>query len=584
MPRIKQIVGLDIGSRQVRAAWVSVRGQQPVVTRTEQLALPPDAQNRVEIIRAWINKCGLSRQFCAIALSGGNTVFQAGKIAKKDPRTPRQVAAVELAAFSDMAGDAMSYDITDHTMAADSENRYYLMAMARPAAIERALSLASQIGVRPADLIPAPVAIYNRLTAFVAKESQPVIYIDIGHNQTEVAVGDAAGILFARAVPIGGKAFTDVLAQGAGITPHQAEVRKHAEGLADETASLLKPATDRWLVQVSSCLSVYRSTFTADGMAPQGIVLSGGGTDLSGLREVIGERFSMRVTMATELPGFTESGGATCRMAGGFCLAVGLAVTALELGASHISLLPGHLRDEVVFRDKKPYWIAASVCGALTLAIFTISGLRSLKREERLLHEERQRLRAREQIDKQIGVIRSRGDALRWRSQRVRDLLQNAPVSREALTLAANSLGADDWLTLFCNECCYVPQEGMPKPSQGSARPTGLAGLRSGAIVVAPPKAARKKATQPKKSDVPQVLSLSDATTQTFIIEGYTADPSWDSVKNIIERLRTSPTVINADIRADDRVLPPEGGNKNTPLSNMPVFRRFVISMEVKCK
>jgi len=484
MPRTKQIVGLDIGSRAVRAAWVSMRDRKPEVVRTEQLALPPDAAAPAEIIRAWVAKCGLTRAFCAIALPGGNTIFQPGRIAHSDPRSARQVAGMELAAFNDMAGDDMTFDVADYRVASDPANRYYLITMARPATVARALQLAAQIGVRPADLVPAPIALFNGLERFAGAHAAPNLYLEIGHQQTELVIGLPAGPLFARSVPIGGKALTDALAQAAGISPHQAEIRKHADGLTGETAALLKPALDRWLSQVSSCLSVYRSALSAPALAPGQLVLAGAGSALAGLREAVGERFKLPAILASELPGLANNAPARVA-AGGFSLAIGLAVSALECGPACLSMLPGHLRDEVVFREKKPYWIAAAVCGALALGVFTVSGLRALQREDRVLQRERSRLREREQIDRQINEIRHRGDGHRQRAGLVLDLLMNAPLAREALTLAANSMGPDDWIVLFCDESSYAPQ---PADAGGAAAKPAPA-PRPTPISIAPPKA-----------------------------------------------------------------------------------------------
>ena len=475
----------------------------------------------------------------------------------------------------------MTFDIADYRVATDPANRYYLMAMARPAAIERALQQAAHIGVRPADLVPAPIALFNRLEGFAGDHVAPNLYIDIGHQQTGIVAGLPTGALFARSVPMGGKAFTDILAQAANITYHQAAVRKHADGLTGETAALLKPVADRWLSQVAACLSVYRSAFSAATLAPAQIVLAGGGAAMAGLREIVADRFKLPVIDAAELPGFaTDTQGREA--AGSFSLAIGLAVSALEFGPTRISLLPGHLRDEVVFRDKKPYWIAASACGALALVVFTVSGLRALKREDRTLQEERARLRAREQIDKQINNIRRRGESLHLRAERVRELLANAPLAREALTLAANSMGPDDWVTLFCDESSYTPQPKLDGGKPAAGKKPVPAALRSGAIIIAPPKAKSRPASAKKTTAVPTISPPSE--TQTFIIEGYTADPSWDSVKNIIARLRSSPMVATVDVRADDRVLPPSGFSVMTDLTLLPVFRRFVISLEVKCQ
>ena len=72
-----------------------------------------------------------------------------------------------------------------------------------------------------------------------------------------------------------------------------------------------------------------------------------------------------------------------------------------------------------------------------------------------------------------------------------------------------------------------------------------------------------------------------DALSSVFIAEGYTSNPSLKSVREMIERLKTSPDIVRVDLRSDDQVLSPTGipeleGEK------LPNFRRFVIELEVK--
>jgi hypothetical protein len=154
----------------------------------------------------------------------------------------------------------------------------------------------------------------------------------------------------------------------------------------------------------------------------------------------------------------------------------------------------------------------------------------------------------------------------------------NAPLAREALTWVANSMGPDDWIVLFCDESSYTQQapDGVPP-----ARLAAGTASRFPAIALAPPKTKPRPAPAPVRPPAPAVFGPR-AATQTFIIEGYTTDPSWDSVKKIIGRLRTSPRVAAVDLRADDRVLPPVGLSTTVDLATLPVFRRFVISLEVK--
>ncbi|NLC81118.1 MAG: hypothetical protein GX748_08045, partial [Lentisphaerae bacterium] len=93
MSRTKQMIALDVGSRSVRAVWVGVRGGRPAVTRAETFSLPMDEEDPHKLIAAWVDKLGIAKQFCAVALPGSQTVFQSGCIMHDDPRSPEQVAA-----------------------------------------------------------------------------------------------------------------------------------------------------------------------------------------------------------------------------------------------------------------------------------------------------------------------------------------------------------------------------------------------------------------------------------------------------------------------------------------------------------
>ncbi len=573
MARVRQIVGLDIGAHTVRAAWVQVRGSQPRVVRTEQMVLPLETPDPGRLVAPWLERLGLTRGFCAIGLSGGQTVFQSGRLAPEDPRTPQQAAAMELATFSDMAGDSMQCSVAAFEWRPGT--RLYLMAMARPVAIERALSSLIPLGVRAADLVPGPVAVFNALERLAGTHDAPYLYINMGHVQTELAIGSSGGLLFARSIPIGGKAFTDAVAQAAGITPQQAEVQKHREASllpGAPMADALRPAAERWLSQLSSCLSVYRSTFTGDAFALGQAVLSGGGAQLRGLAELVRTRLNLPVVSAEALP---EAERETAP--GTYDVAIGLAITAHELGTTHVSLLPPRLRDEIVFREKKPYWIAAGCLGALTLGIFSVSVVRLVNREARRLDDERTRLRKHDQINQGIVQLRQRNAAIRARAEPLWRILEAGPRMRLALTLAANTIAAPDWISMVCEESTYLPTSSSDsrKPAAApDARPLFfLPGFRGGLKAAPHAEAARTAGGG--------TLRASDF--NVFIIEGYTPDVSLKSAREMIQGLRTAPEVLKVDLLSDDRVLPPTLPEVPAGIQlDVPDMRRFVLRLELK--
>ena len=587
MARTKQIVGLDIGARNVRAVWMSLRAGAPCAVRVESLALPADAQDATPVIQAWLQKTGLANTFCAIALPGGQAVFQPGRVPHSDPRTPKQAAAMDLVQFNEMAGDTMRNDL--HAFDAPSEPRHtlYLIAMARPASIERALQVAAQMNVRPADLVPAPIALFNALDPLAGPHAQPWIYLDIGNQQTDVAIGLPQGLLFARTVPVGGRAFTDALAQASNLTPVQAEARKHALNNFAEDATFgpaLRATAERWGSQVHSCLGVYRSQFSGAPFAIGQVVLTGGGARLAGLPAYLAAQLKMPVILSSDLPAAAATEG-TRLWLGTADQAAGLAATALEAAPVRISMLPPALRHEIVFKEKKPYWIAAAVFVALALGLFTASGLASLHRDRQRLQIEHERLKKCELMANRIVELHRRADAVARRAGPAQKILLGGPVAREVLSAVANSINPDDWITLFCDETSYVPEtpEAATPPAPPSHAPFALfRDLRTGIL------------GSPRPPPPPTPPAAAAAVRRpVFIIEGYTPDPSLGTVKEMLGRLRSAtvedllgrprpPTnlVVRADLLSDDRIIPPRELPPEV-VAALPHYRHFVIQLEV---
>ena len=582
MSQPHQMIALDIGARSVRAVWVSLRGSGPVVTRAETLALPLDADSPHALIRVWADQLGISRRFSAIALPGTHAVFQSGRIMHNDPRTPEQVAAIDIAQFNEMAGDEMCYAVASFETSLEISVRRTILSMSRPAAIAETLQDAAECRIRPADLIAAPVALYNALETFAGDHEEPWCYAAIGHTQTEIAIGVKQGLLFARSLTVGGKIFSDAVAQATGLPPAQAEVRKHVDcGLRETDACCenLRVAADRWLSQFNACLGVYRSQFQDRKFNVSRVVLTGGGAQLKGFKEYLASKTTIPVIHASELPDIPESYRAHV---GIYDLAFGLALTALHAAPTYLSLLPEDMKNEVVFREKKPWWIAAAVFLLGAMALYSATGVVLLRRDSAQLDEQRALLRRREQIDKLIQNLKLQSSQVLTNAVPLSNLLMNGPLAREVLTLVASTVDPNDWITLFCDEKIYNPveQENATQPlaPQSVARnPFSLfRTLRPVATPQAPaaPTGAQTQAALPKKE-------LVEPLDGTFIIEGYTPNPSLKSVREMIERLKTSPDIVRVDLRSDDQVLAPTGipeleGEK------LPNFRRFVIEIEVR--
>jgi len=591
MSSLRHAIGLDIGTRNARAVWVSLQRGGVHLDRVEQIAFPADEQEVAKTLRKWLEQNGLENAFCALSLPGSATVFQPGRIAPNDPRTPDQVAAIDIATYNEMAGDTMGYAIAaqpdpfNASMRAPSARapeqgsapaaapgsnalatRLSLMAMAKQATISQKLLFAEQYHIRPLDLTPAPVALFNAgeaacAAAGAAALRAPHLYIEIGHTQTEIAIGLPTGLLFARSLPVAGKAFTDALAQALGIPFQQAETRKHTLGFdtGDEVAAkALRTVADRWFAQLNGCLSVYRSSFPAKEFAPCAVKITGGGARLRGFPAFVAERARLPLLPApdSEPP----------------AIAYGLASAMVKPPATNLSLLPGWMRDEVFFKQKKPWWIASAAVLALALGLLVLAGRDALSKYAERNRVRKADLEDRVRVDQSIKEIQKKAGLVAQRSKPLQTLLHNAPLARQALTLACKSVGPQDWITLFCDIESYVPPENpRARAAPVRATPVNRNPIASGRAL--PPRANQRE-TKPLPPSNPAAIT-------SYIIEGYTMNPDMTTVRDMIERLKSSPLTAAADLIAADLVLPPAGSESLEPGAKLHAHRHFVIRLDI---
>jgi Tfp pilus assembly PilM family ATPase len=579
MPARQTIVGLDFGSFSIKAAWLEKRGALLTVLRTEELQLPPETQDPVRFITPWLEKHGIPKASCAIAVPGAQTVFQPLALAPNDPRTAEQASEMEVASFNDMAGEHMSHSAVTFEWTPGA--RQMLMAMVRPGIVDKALRGAAAFSLRLCELMPSPVAAFNAVVRTHGVRPAPTLFVNIGHAVTDVAVGTSNGLLFARSFAIGGKSFTDAILKARGGMPSQAERAKRTEASLDAGSPLaenLQPVANLWLSQLKSTLAVYRGQFTGESFAIGDVVLSGGGSQLRGLEAFVAERL-----------GLPASVFADPAVPAGFATAYGLALAGARAATCPLSLLPQRMRDEIVFGEKKPYWVAAGICASLTLAVFIVSGVRGIARERAVVDAESKRIKELRRIDTAIKAVRGTADATRELGKPVLDLLQSGPIVRELVTLVANSIHPDDWITMICDEAVYLPP---PPPEATNPPPRVVRAIRDvrrppvaagGALGASPgsrglPVAGKPAAAgvRPAAPSAPVAPSLA-----AFIIEGYTPTPDLATVKDLIRRLLGSDLVVRADVLGDERVLPAALLGDTPPDELTRDLTHFVVRVEV---
>ncbi len=532
MGKADTVVGLDIGKFAVKAAWVRLRSGSPIVTRTEQLHLPPDGSNPTSLIASWAEQAGLGNTACVVGLSGQQAMFQPFVLPPGDPRTEEQAAAMEVVKFNEMASETMLYDLAP--FAFNPGERRLLVAMARPTVVDQLIALTEDIGVKAVDVVPSPVALFNALEMASEPHDGPTIYVNVGHATTELAIGSSVGLLFARTFSSGGRMFTEALSRSGGLAYSRAEELKIAEGFVpDPDSSVESPlaqTTDLWLSELESCLSVYKSLFAERKTQPVQIVLTGGASQLRGFREYVEKKTLLPTVHAEHVRGSRKPEEATT-----YAVAIGLALSRLGVEPITISLLPPHLREELTLRQQKPYWIAAAAVGGLILAVSLVGGCRDLRRIKNELGAQRASLKRRQELVQQIEAIKAGTAQIRHMATPIRGLLHAAPLLRDLITLVAETKDEDDQITIVCDADTYFRTNPLGPSDEETAR------------------GRRRADAKLRRDDI-----ATNPVCERVIIEGFTRQSNLSTVKGLIASIKEADYVESADLVGDDKLIDPD--------------------------
>ncbi|MBA4389081.1 MAG: hypothetical protein C0404_13955, partial [Verrucomicrobia bacterium] len=241
-----------------------------------------------------------------------------------------------------------------------------------------------------------------------------------------------------------------------------------------------------------------------------------------------------------------------------FAAAAGLALAGLEIETSSLSLLPSDLRDEMTFKQHKPFWVAAAVTAALILCVSVAGGYYESARMEKHKQGQLASIRARQQLKAEIETLKDRNEQINDVAKPLRAMLDSGPLMRDLLTLVADARSRNDAITVICDSDAYFRSDllSVPTPQQVQA--------------------ARKER---RRGVRPIDQKLEKARIDSVIIEGFTRTYNLSSVKRLISRLNSAPFVEAADLLSDDRLAPLDS---DFAKAIAPGTTRFAIEVKLK--
>lgn len=339
-------VGLDIGTRTVSVAEVSIKGGSPTVTDFAQAELPQGAVREGEImdpeavaatIKTAVAETSIRDKKVLLGVANQRVVVRQVTLPYLPEDEMRQSLGFQVQEFIPIPVEAAELDFHTLDVTEDEDGQQFsqlLLVAAQKDMIAAHVEVANKAGLKPQGVDLNPFAVLRALHSESAIGDVTEVLVDIGAGVTSIVVHANGVPLFVRVLVFGGDAITEAVARAEGIDADAAEARKWQIRLDGQDPGSQAAATrvEAFVDELRSSLGYFRAQ-AADARI-QRVVICGGTALMSGLRERLAEELHLPVEIgsAFDLTPYTGDLDENVQLTYGSYLvtAVGLALGGME--------------------------------------------------------------------------------------------------------------------------------------------------------------------------------------------------------------------------------------------------------------
>lgn len=175
---------------------------------------------------------------------------------------------------------------------------------------------------------------FSLVRSLVRKDPGCYMILDLGHKVTNVIIVSGGNILLNQTIDVAGERFTSVIERGIGIDVSRAEQMKLEQGMgegADQSKQVILPALGIVTDEIRRMIKTFSSSYPE--LAIQKIVLTGGSSMMTGLREYLQLELNIETIIGNPMAGIRYDAKLENVIASSypfFAVAVGLALLAFE--------------------------------------------------------------------------------------------------------------------------------------------------------------------------------------------------------------------------------------------------------------
>jgi len=286
--RIRSLIGLDVGTKAVKAVELTWSGGGLVLTGFGYAELPSPDAVRETVARVFEENEFHTRRVVT-SVSGKSVIVRYLTMFKMSPDDLRNAIRYEADKYipfdvDEVVLDCQPFEAPGMNEAGANEMRVLLVACKR-ALVDEQLRILAGVGLQPEIVDVDVFAVGNAYETAVtgAAGDRVRALVDVGASKTSVNVIRGGASLFTREIHSGGDAFTAAIANRLGLKDGEAEAVKRRPGdQADRVRGAVTPAVDDLSTEVRLSFEYFENQFDR---GVDEVLVSGGGARLVGLSD-----------------------------------------------------------------------------------------------------------------------------------------------------------------------------------------------------------------------------------------------------------------------------------------------------------
>ena len=288
-------LGLDIGSRSVKAVQLLKDSNGPRVISIGVAEIEPYSQNKIETIITAIKRIFKDNSFkkgqLVTALGGNSVVLKQVTFPSSSPKEIESALKWEASQYIPFPLDKVELRYQIRYSRKDQKSSEILLVAVDKVLLQNHLNLLNQINLHPKIIDVNPLALANAfLTLSGENEDNNIVMLDIGANTTILNIFRKDAFFFTRDISFGGDLFTREIQSRHNLDYTLAEPFKK-EDKFDQP--MMRPILNRLISELRQSLLFYDTR--TNNLGYEKIILSGGGAQLPGLSHYLEENLKLPV-------------------------------------------------------------------------------------------------------------------------------------------------------------------------------------------------------------------------------------------------------------------------------------------------